>query len=168
MLRLVTTLALGLLSLSAVADSLISSSAKVPIYDRGASTFYVPARVNGRETTEFMVDTGSGYTTINEEMLSEIKGREEPVYIKSVSGVLADGSEISMPIYRISSLNIGGQCVIQNVEVAVLPGQTRNILGLSALKMVAPFSLYVDPPALQLSNCEMDHDKISELTASLW
>ncbi|MGR9106491.1 MAG: retroviral-like aspartic protease family protein [Gammaproteobacteria bacterium] len=167
MRRVIAFVVLSLASGHLLAESLLSFSAKIPIHDRGAVTYYVHARVGGREDTEFMVDTGSGYTAINERMLAEIASYERPEYIRSIAGVLADGTEISMPIYRISSLNIGGQCLIQNVEVAVLPGETRNILGLSALKMVAPFSLYVDPPALLLSNCGPDGERLSELEASL-
>lgn len=135
------------------AQDLIGHDAKIPIYEKDAATFYVPARVNEQTDSEFMVDTGSGYTAINEAMFAEIRHVEHTEYVETISAVLADGSEIAMPIYRIASLNIGGNCIIRNVEVAILPGQTRNILGLSALKMVAPFSLFMDPPALGLSNC---------------
>jgi predicted aspartyl protease len=151
-----------------LAEPLLYDGAKIPIYDKGAATYYVPARVNEQTETEFMVDTGSGYTTINDKTLSEIGKTGRTEYIESVVGIMADGSEISMPIYRIASLNIGGNCIIHNVEVAVLPGETRNILGLSALKMVAPFSLFVDPPAIALSNCEAARDvQGSETAASL-
>jgi hypothetical protein len=35
----------------------------------------------------------------------------------------------------------------------VLPGTSRGLFGLSALKRTAPFEFSVDPPVLRLSNC---------------
>jgi len=150
----------SLVAFNAVAGQVETYSEKIPLYDKGAATFYVNGRVNEGEETEFMVDTGSGYSTINAQMFEALSGSGKATYIKSVIGVMADGSEISMPIYRISSLNIGGDCVIRDIEIAVLPGKTRPILGLSALKKAALFSFFFDPPALSLSNCEAKRTKI--------
>jgi hypothetical protein len=58
-----------------------------------------------------------------------------------------------LPIYSIQSINIGGQCSLQDIEVAVFPGNTRQILGLSTLRQASPFIFSMDPPQLILSNC---------------
>jgi len=58
-----------------------------------------------------------------------------------------------VPVYVIRSLTIGENCRLRNVEAAVFPGATRQILGLSALKKAAPFTFSFDPPHLTLSNC---------------
>jgi hypothetical protein len=39
-------------------------------------------------------------------------------------------------------------------SVTVMPGSTRNILGLSALRRVAPFTLDLEPARLTLSGCD--------------
>jgi clan AA aspartic protease (TIGR02281 family) len=144
-----------LISLNAFAAQQDASTTRVSIYSKETATFYVKGRINGGESTEFMVDTGSGYATINTRAFEEINESEKVSFVKTVLGVMADGSSIAMPIYRISSLDIGGNCVIQDIDVAVLPGQTRNILGLSVLKKVAPFSFVMEPPTLMLSNCRV-------------
>jgi predicted aspartyl protease len=101
-----------------------------------------------------MVDTGSSYLVINERTLASLKEKGHAEYVKKVSGLMADGSRSIVPIYRIASLSIGCCCLVRDVEAAVLPGSTRQILGLSALRKVAPFALSVEPPSLMLSNCE--------------
>lgn len=121
--------------------------------DRGTSTFYVDVHLDGVGATEFLVDTGSSYTAINERTLAALLESDQAVYVKDLEGILADGSRQIVPIYAIQSLTIGSSCALHGIRAAVFPGNTRNILGLSALRMAAPFVFSVDPPALELSNC---------------
>jgi predicted aspartyl protease len=123
--------------------------------EKAAQTFYVPAYIEGFGDTELMVDTGSGYVTINEQTLAVIKRQRTAHYVKNLQGVLADGSELIVPVYAIKALNIGGSCWLHDVEAAVFPGKSRQILGLSALRKAAPFIFSVDPPSLSLSHCAM-------------
>ena len=129
--------------------------ATVPMHEKGASTYYVSVSINDRVSSDFLVDTGSGYVTINSEILGELMREQGTVFVKEIAAVMADGSETVVPVYRLASLNLGNNCVIRDVEAAVLPGTTRNILGLSALKKAAPFTLSTTPPALALTNCSM-------------
>lgn len=93
---------------------------------------------------------------INQTALNSLKAQDQAEYIKHLIGTMADGNQITVPVYRISSVMIGGGCMLTNVEAAVFPGSTRNILGLSALSRAAPFSFSVDPPTLLLSGCQAD------------
>ena len=124
----------------------------VPMHDKGVATYYVNAQIANLGTSEFMVDTGSGYLTINEQTLNALKERNQAQYVKELRAILANGTEIVIPVYAINLLRIG-TCTLRNVEAAVFPGLTRQILGLSALNKAAPFTFSVDPPELVLSNC---------------
>ena len=126
---------------------------KVPMRDKGVATYYVSGEIDGYGTVEFMVDTGSGYMTINEQTLLALLERNQAVYVRLLEAVLADGKRTQVPVYTLSRINIGGQCWVHNVEAAVFPGKTRQILGLSALKTVSPFIFSFDPPELILSHC---------------
>ena len=125
----------------------------VPIHEKGAATFYINGRLGNLEPTEFMVDTGSGYLVINEESLTQLKKGGQAAYQKDIKGILANGQEFLVPVWRISSLTINDQCVLHDVDAAVFPGKTRQILGLTALKKAAPFTLSFDPPQIILSHC---------------
>jgi predicted aspartyl protease len=126
---------------------------RVPMRHGSAATFYVAGHLGGVGETEFMVDTGSGYVTINEVTLEALKSSDRASYSRDLRGILADGRELIVPVYVIRSLTIGESCRLRNVEAAVFPGATRQILGLSALKKAAPFTFSIDPPHLTLSNC---------------
>jgi hypothetical protein len=126
---------------------------RIPMMEKAAATFYVPAHIRGSGDTELMVDTGSGYLTINEGTLEALKLKGAARYVKKLQAVLANGSEMVVPVYAIDAVNIGGNCWLHNVEAAVFPGSTRQILGLSALRKAAPFTFSVDPPSLVLSHC---------------
>ena len=124
----------------------------VPMHDKGLATYYVNAQIADLGMSEFMVDTGSGYLTINEQTLIALQERQQVQYVKQLRAVLANGSELIIPVYAINQLRIGN-CTIRNVEAAVFPARTRQILGLSALNKAAPFTFSVNPPELMLSNC---------------
>ncbi len=126
----------------------------VPMSKKGTATYYVSVEFDGIAGNDLMVDTGSDYVTINETTLDLLKERGKVDYVKQVGGVMADGTDVIVPIYRIANLNIGCCCIVHDVEAAVFGGTERQILGLSALKKVAPFALSVDPAHLILSECK--------------
>lgn len=126
---------------------------QIPMRVTKASTFYVGGYLNGFGAVDMMVDTGSSYTTINRTTLDALEKKGAVTYVKDLTGIMADGSRKVVPIYRIASMSIGKGCILHDVEAAVFPGDTRYILGLSALKLAAPFVFSMNPPQLVLSNC---------------
>jgi predicted aspartyl protease len=142
----------------------------VPMYMKGASTYYITGQIGDMPPTDFMVDTGSSYMTINEQTLARLHASHEPRYLRELTGVLANGDEIRVPVYSLARVRIGGVCVLEDVQVAVFPGDTRQILGLSALLKAAPFIFSTDPPQLELSHCRVadaDPDAQPRLAADL-
>jgi predicted aspartyl protease len=148
------------LGLTLVAPAVLAGDfdVTVPMHDKGLATYYVNAQLaDDLGTSEFMVDTGSGYLTINEQTLIALQERKQAQYVKELRAILANGTELIIPVYAIHQLRIGS-CTIRNVEAAVFPARTRQILGLSALNKAAPFTFSVDPPKLVLSNCAQSVD----------
>lgn len=126
---------------------------RVDMRANSATTFYVQGEIAGFGPVDLMVDTGSGYMTINEEMLAALRETGGIRYVKQLRGRLANGSEMDVPVYTIEAVSIGNGCWLRNVEAAVFPGKTRAILGLNALQRAAPFIFSFEPPQLVLSNC---------------
>jgi len=105
-----------------------------------ASTFYVDAKI-GNLSRPMMVDTGSAYMTVNESTASAL-GVGPHSYVKDLHGILADGSELTIPVHRISEIEIGEKCTLYNIEAAVFKGQnTREILGNTVLNHADSISL---------------------------
>lgn len=125
----------------------------IPMNQKHLATYYVDASMEGSGDVEFMVDTGAGYTTINEHTLEDLRNAGNAEYVGELTGVMADGSQHQLPVYRIKRLVLGSGCVLDNVEAAVFPKNTRMLLGLTALAKAAPFVFSTDPPLLSLSNC---------------
>lgn len=144
-----------LLCVSFLCANAIASDAQspIPMQEKGASTYYIKGQIRGLGATEFMVDTGSGYVTINEHTLEILKSKGEATYVKDLMGILADGQRKVFPVYRIASIRLGDSCVLKNIDAAVFPGRTRQILGLSGLKKAGTFTFSFDPPQLTLSTC---------------
>jgi clan AA aspartic protease (TIGR02281 family) len=126
----------------------------IPIHEKRGTTFYVSGAIEGYGDTEFLIDTGASHLAIDERTLKSLQRGGHARYLRRLSGTLADGRRQAVPIYSISSIRIGENCVLREVEAAVLPGATRNILGLSVLRRTAPFTLSMDPPQLSLNGCE--------------
>jgi predicted aspartyl protease len=125
----------------------------IPMNQKQLATYYIEANMHGIGPVEFMVDTGAGYTTINENTLKLLRQADNAEYIGELTGVMADGSQHRLPVYRIRHLVLGKDCVLNNVEAAVFPRDTRMLLGLTALEKAAPFVFSINPPRLSLSNC---------------
>jgi hypothetical protein len=127
----------------------------IPMYMKGATTYYISGQIGDIAPSDFMVDTGSSYMTINEITLARLRGSHAPRYLRELTGVLANGDEVRVPVYALSRVRIGGVCLLEDIEAAVFPGDTRQILGLSALLKAAPFIFSTDPPQLELSHCQL-------------
>jgi len=129
------------------------SDNQIPMHTKGTVTYYVSGFINGAVTSDFLVDTGSGYVTINTKTLKKLNREGSAEFVKKISAVMADGSETVVPVYRLATLKLSDNCIIQDIEAAVMPGSTPNILGLNALKKAAPFSMSMTPPVLTLAGC---------------
>jgi predicted aspartyl protease len=131
-----------------------TATTMVPLHARsGLDTFYVHVGVAGAGDEAYLVDTGAGYMTITGATLARSQAAGTAEYLREIEGHMADGRVVRVSVYRISEITIGASCHLQNVEVAVLPGASRGLFGLSALRKASPFEFSVDPPTLRLSNC---------------
>jgi predicted aspartyl protease len=119
----------------------------------GARTYYVDSEIPGAGHFSMLIDTGSAYSVINEETLASLSSAGQAHFVKKLLGTMADGSERIVELYRISAINLGGNCLIKDVHAAILPGKARQIIGISTLMRAAPFSMSFDPPMLSLNQC---------------
>ena len=154
MKNLLIYMSVFLITASANTYAATNTYTSVEMTNLGASTYYVKGEILGLGAVNMMVDTGSGYSTINEHTLKVLKKNGAAHYVKDLVGILANGEKMRVAVYRLSAINIGGSCWLHNIEAAVFPGKTRQILGLSALRKTSPFLFSMEPPELKLSNCK--------------
>ena len=79
----------------------------IPMNQKRLATYYVQGSMLGSGNVEFMVDTGAGYTTINEQTLASLVEADNATYVGELTGVMADGSQQRLPVYLIKRLVLG-------------------------------------------------------------
>lgn len=65
---------------------------------------YVPGLITGLGAVRWMVDTGSGHMTVNEEILALLKEHGLAHVVKNLRARLADGREREAPGYSIDAI----------------------------------------------------------------
>lgn len=144
-----------LASLLVLAPALAQANAlELPLSHKGSGTLYVQTTLGNTEAAGWLVDTGSDYSVIDKATLQKLLDDGQAHYLKKLRGKMADGSERVIPLFVVDRLQLAGNCEVHNVKVAVLPKSTRRIMGLSALRQLAPFSVSFDPPTLTVSGCQ--------------
>ncbi len=101
----------------------------------------------------FLVDTGSSYVILTAATFKKIRQSETVEFLRDIRGAFADGRQLSVPVYRVSQLTLAQGCTLANVEVALVKGANRNILGMSGLRLMQPFTLGTSPPILSTPGC---------------
>jgi predicted aspartyl protease len=126
----------------------------VPLEQAPGGSLYVDAEAGGISAS-FLVDTGAGLVTVSEAFFDRLKARGAVREVRRVAARLANNRLQALTVYEVAEFRIGEHCDIGPVEVAVMPGGGRNLLGLSALGRAAPFTVSMAPPALHLSGCTL-------------
>ncbi|HKK23797.1 MAG TPA: retropepsin-like aspartic protease [Pseudohaliea sp.] len=125
---------------------------EVPLEQAPGGSLYVDAEAGG-VSASFLVDTGAGLVTVSEALFERLRRKGAVREVRRVAARLANNRLQALTVYEVAHFRIGEHCELGPVEVAVMPGAGRNLLGLSALGRAAPFTVSMAPPALLLSGC---------------
>jgi len=147
-LSLLLTLALGTGTQWAAG----SEPMTVDLASNDVGTLHLRARLGEHVDTEFLLDTGSAYVVLAEATRRTLAEEGALVPVRRLRAVLANNAVTNAQVYRVTSLRLASGCVVRDFEAVVLPGARKNILGLSALRSVAPFTVHLEPLRLEM-NC---------------
>jgi predicted aspartyl protease len=115
--------------------------------------YYVRGILGDGIESEMLVDTGSSYVVLSRDTFAQLKREGTAVFERTIHGATAAGRLMEAKVYRVSALTLGNGCVLRDIEAVALPRADRDILGLSALRRMQPFSLQFEPAALTISAC---------------
>ncbi len=118
-----------------------------------SGAFYLRGTLAHAVDTDLLIDTGSSYVVLSGRTFEKLDAAIDAVFKRRISAATANGRVIKTKVYELSTLALGPDCVLRSVEVVVLPGSERDILGLSALKRMQPFTFDIDPMTLRFSGC---------------
>jgi len=148
---------LTLLVQSFIAMPSVADGFDLPLQHAESGNLYVDARFGGDFETRMLLDTGSGYVGLTTDTFRRLKREspdsDAPVFSRRITGVMANGRSASVSVYRLAELTIGG-CVLEDVEAVVFPRAGENILGLSALRRLQPFTIDMDQGRLSGTTCQ--------------
>ena len=139
--------------LPAAAFAELGTEVSVPMWQQGSGGYYVHATLGSGVESALLVDTGSSYVVLSRDTFRKLERAGETAFARSIRGTTAAGRSVEAKVYSISELALGDGCVLSNVEAVVLPKADRDILGLSALRRLQPFSLNFEPAELIVSTC---------------
>ena len=140
------------LTLFMLASTWVSAATtSVSLHDTEYGTFHLDGELGHGVQTRFLLDTGSAYVVLSEASTRQLLAQHVLTPLRKMRAVLANHSSVRAQVYRLESLELGGGCVVRNLEVVAMPGADRDILGLSALTAVAPFTVHLAPSRLDLS-----------------
>jgi len=71
--------------------------------------------------------------------------------VRTLHAVMANEVTAHAQVYRVSSLRLAAGCEVRDFEAVALPGARKDILGLSVLRALAPFTVDVAPPRLAVT-----------------
>lgn len=147
----------GLLVLTAVALPTSASAdfdVLLPMTPSGSGNYSISGRFGPGIEAEFLVDTGAGITVINRQLFRHLEQSRDLRPARRVAARLANGQLEVVSVYVVNNFMLGDRCTFDTIEVAVMPNEGRNILGMNTLSKAAPFGLHLAPPALAVTQCE--------------
>lgn len=125
---------------------------RVELARSGAGSLTVDAEIAG-VPARFIVDTGAGMVTVDRSLFKQMRRNGDIREVKRVAARLANNRLQMMTVYEVSHFRVGDTCELGPIEIAVMEGAGRNLMGLSALGRAAPFTIHTSPPSITLSGC---------------
>lgn len=126
---------------------------KIPVTQQSSGSYHVSGSVEESGEVEFLIDTGAGMVILAEKTFRSLNKVSNRKPSKRIAVRMADGRSKAVNVYTVTQLVLGDECNVGPLEVAVIPGATKNILGMDVLNKAAPFAIYNSPPSLALSAC---------------
>jgi clan AA aspartic protease (TIGR02281 family) len=126
--------------------------AEIPLEDDGG-TFLVPVTINDAISLKFTIDSGAADVTIPSDVASTLVRAgtiSSTDYVGSQTFVLADGSTIPSPEFRIRSLRVGN-LVLRDVIASVTGPNGSLLLGQTFLTRLKHWSIDNDHHVLRLA-----------------
>ncbi len=163
-LLLMLTSILSLVLASAASAGGAGAALDIALSASDVGTLHLEGRIGRGIERRFLLDTGSAYVVLTDDTRRALDAEGSLIPVRTLRAVMANNATAHAPVYRVSALRLGNGCVVRNFEAVVLPGARKDILGLSVLRAVAPFTVDVEPLRLRAS-CPLD---VNDTTVAAW
>jgi predicted aspartyl protease len=134
-------------------SSLPSGATSIPVKAQGG-TYVVPVLINKAITLNFVIDSGASDVSIPADVVLTLVRSGTVLrsdFIGTKTYTLADGSTVPSTTFRIRSLTMGNNVVIENVTGSIAPVRGELLLGQSFLSRFKSWSIDNAKQALVLA-----------------
>jgi len=138
----------GLGSLPALANS------ELPLHQAASGNLYVHASLGSDIDTDMLLDTGASYVALSKATFARISDEGGLAFSRYIYGAVATGKVEKVALYRLESLRLSDTCILEDIEVALLPRADTDILGLNALSRIESLTLQFAPARLSTGTCQ--------------
>jgi predicted aspartyl protease len=146
----ITLLALTI-SKSVIADS--EKQYQFELHPLPTGTYTLSGELAPSVKEEFLFDTGASMVMIGKKLFDEISKHHTPISTGKIAAVMASGSVKTIPTYTLPSLVLENGCDVGPVEIAVVRGATRNLIGLNALSKLGSITIDIQHGKLLTNEC---------------
>lgn len=154
-MKLYLLIALFATSLFATTQA-FSQEHEIPLTESEGGTFYLNSEIVG-VSSSMLFDTGSKYVVLGKDTFAIVKMTSQVKPLRTIHAIMANGRGAYYPVYQIDKISFSADCEFYNVEVVVMQGSTKDILGLNVIKEMTPLVLYVYPdPFITTQECGRD------------
>ena len=126
---------------------------------RDGNTYYATVVVNGKHTTEMIVDSGASLISLPYELAVSMDLKPEPGD-KKILITIADGSTITGVLKKIPTVRVG-TFELKDVECAVLGPEAVSATPLLGMTFLGEFQVLLDPDASTLGITLIEGDSSS-------
>ena len=137
----------------APASSLAEAGAEIELHPASSGTFTITGQLAPEVSAEFLLDTGASMVMVNRKLFKTISRYHKTISTGKVAAKMANGSTKTISTYTIPTLVLGNGCEVGPLEVAVIRGANRNLIGLNALAKLGLITLDIANEQLITTAC---------------
>ena len=126
----------------------------IDLHPLSSGTYSVTGKLSQSVEAEFLLDTGASMVMISKRLFKKISQHQQPISSGKVAATMATGKTNVIPTYTISNFVLENGCNLGPVEVAIVNGATRNLIGLNALSKLGRITIDTQENKLLVSNCD--------------
>ena len=125
----------------------------IELHPVSTGTFTLSGTLAPATKAEFLFDTGASIVMINKKLFKQIRKHHKPVSKGKVAANMANGHVKIIPIYELPSFVLSNGCDVGPIEVAVVKGATRNLIGLNALSKLGRITIDIQEGNISTTEC---------------
>lgn len=135
------------------ATSMADIGAEIELHPVSSGTYTIAINFAPTLEAEFLLDTGASMVMMSDKLFNAITKHQKAISTGKVAANMASGRIKTIQTYEIPSLILANGCDVGPLEVAVIRGASRNLIGINALAKLGQITLDLQDTKLITTDC---------------